>query len=119
MLKALKHCLRASSIRGDSCRMAPRLRHYVIRACNVCEWTDAALEAGVISPSCPWCHAPSRVVREEWLISIGDVRAQAAANGRVGGLKGGRARAERLSPTRRHEIAKQAAAVRGRHCVAG
>src|SRR5947209_16053030 len=114
MLKAIKHCLRASSIRGYTCRMAPRLRHYVIRACNVCEWTDAALEVGVISPACPWCHAPSRVVREEWLIPIRDVRAQAAANGRVGGLKGGRARAERLSPTRRREIARNAATVRWR-----
>lgn len=32
--------------------------------------------------------------------------------GRLGGLKGGRARAEKLSPKKRREIAKKAAAVR-------
>jgi hypothetical protein len=32
--------------------------------------------------------------------------------GRLGGLKGGKARAEKLSPTKRKEIAKKAAAAR-------
>lgn len=32
--------------------------------------------------------------------------------GRIGGLKGGRARAENLSPERRQEIAKKAAKIR-------
>ena len=36
----------------------------------------------------------------------------AVALGRLGGLKGGRARAEKLSPTRRVEIAKKAALAR-------
>lgn len=36
----------------------------------------------------------------------------AVALGRLGGLKGGKARAERLSPTRRVEIAKKAALAR-------
>lgn len=36
----------------------------------------------------------------------------AVALGRKGGLKGGRARAARMSPLRRSEIAKQAAAAR-------
>jgi len=37
---------------------------------------------------------------------------QARENGRLGGLKGGRTRAERLSPERRAEIAKKAARAR-------
>jgi hypothetical protein len=36
----------------------------------------------------------------------------AVALGRLGGLKGGRARAEKLSPARRKEIARKAAAGR-------
>jgi hypothetical protein len=36
----------------------------------------------------------------------------AVALGRLGGLKGGKARAEKLSPKRRKEIAKKAAAIR-------
>jgi len=36
----------------------------------------------------------------------------AVALGRLGGLKGGRARAEKLSAKRRHEIAKKAAVTR-------
>ena len=61
---------------------------------------------------CPWCHAPTRVVREEWLFNAVELTAQAAAFGRIGGMKGGRARAERLSPRRRREIARKAAAAR-------
>lgn len=37
---------------------------------------------------------------------------EAATLGRMGGLKGGRARAEKLSPERRAEIAAKAAAAR-------
>jgi hypothetical protein len=40
------------------------------------------------------------------------IKAAAAALGRKGGLKGGRARAESLSPEKRSEIAKKAAAKR-------
>ena len=36
----------------------------------------------------------------------------AVALGRLGGKKGGKARAAKLSPTRRHEIAKRAAQIR-------
>jgi hypothetical protein len=36
-------------------------------------------------------------------------------NGRLGGLKGGRTRAERLSPERRSEIARKAAQARWKH----
>lgn len=40
------------------------------------------------------------------------VRLAASAMGRKGGLKGGKARAKKLSPERRAEIAKKAAAAR-------
>jgi hypothetical protein len=51
-------------------------------------------------------------MREEWLFDAAEFRAQAAAFGRLGGMKGGRARAERLSSRRRSEIARMAAAAR-------
>lgn len=41
-----------------------------------------------------------------------DVKAAAAALGRLGGLKGGKARAEALTAKERSEIAKKAAAAR-------
>lgn len=41
-----------------------------------------------------------------------EVKAAAAALGRLGGLKGGKARAASLSPKKRSEIAKKAAAAR-------
>jgi hypothetical protein len=40
------------------------------------------------------------------------IKAAAAALGRMGGLKGGKARAASLSPKKRSEIAKKAAAAR-------
>ncbi|MFN8290266.1 MAG: hypothetical protein U0U70_08420 [Chitinophagaceae bacterium] len=43
---------------------------------------------------------------------IDEVKAAAAALGRLGGLKGGKARANSLSPKKRSEIAKKAAAAR-------
>lgn len=95
--------------------MGPTLRRFLTRACPVCEWTGAAVEvAGGETGDCPWCHAPAHIAREEWLLDAGELRAQAAAFGRIGGLKGGRARAERLSPSRRREIARKAAVARWR-----
>jgi len=41
-----------------------------------------------------------------------EIRLAAAALGRKGGLKGGKARAAKLTPKRRSEIAKKAAAAR-------
>ena len=43
---------------------------------------------------------------------IGDKNPAAVALGRLGGQKGGKARAEKLSPKKRSEIAKKAAAAR-------
>jgi hypothetical protein len=94
-------------------RAAPR--RYVTRVCAVCEWTGAAVEVSDLQiGDCPWCHAPARVVREEWLFDATELRAQAEAFGRQGGQKGGRARADRLTPRRRSEIARKAAAARWR-----
>lgn len=44
-----------------------------------------------------------------------EIRLAAAALGRKGGLKGGKARAKILSPERRREIAQKAAAARWGH----
>ena len=43
---------------------------------------------------------------------IGDKNPHAVALGRLGGKKGGRARADKLTPEQRREIAKKAAAAR-------
>lgn len=51
-----------------------------------------------------------RVVREA--TEPREEPSQARINGRNGGLKGGKARAEKLSPERRSEIAKKAAQAR-------
>jgi hypothetical protein len=89
-------------------------RRLVTRACAVCEWTGASVEVGRAPTDCPWCHAPTRVTREDWLFDAVELRAQAAAFGRMGGLEGGRIRAQRLSPRRRREIARHAALARWR-----
>lgn len=89
-------------------------RRVVTQHCAVCDWTGESVETGVADADCPLCHAPALMMREEWLVNRAEVRAQAAEFGRQGGLKGGRLRAERLSPTRRREIARKAAAARWR-----
>jgi hypothetical protein len=86
----------------------------VDRKCVVCEWTGTLQEAAdtpEIDGQCPACHAPTeRVrVRREWEHVPNE---HAAALGRLGGLKGGPARAAALSPKRRREIARAAAAAR-------
>jgi hypothetical protein len=91
-------------------RVAPR--RLISRQCAVCEWTGASVESGPPPSDCPWCHAPTRIVREDWLFDAAELHAQAAAFGRMGGLQGGRIRAERLSPARRREIARRAARAR-------
>jgi hypothetical protein len=95
--------------------MNPRPRQLVSRACALCEWEGAAVETSVQAVDCPWCHAPTRIVQVEWLTVRPDGKnPHAAALGRLGGLKGGRVRAERLSPARRREIARRAAEARWR-----
>src|SRR5437588_3605341 len=81
----------------------------VQRRCLVCEWEALQIESPGTEASCPWCHAPTdgtvilpRVPGVTW---VPDKNPFAAALGRLGGLKGGRARARRLTPRQRSMIA--------------
>jgi hypothetical protein len=95
-------------------RGGPRL---VERRCVVCEWRAEVTEHRGESVACPWCHAPTELVRvltpEASEVAPGK-NIHAAALGRLGGLKGGPARADALTATRRREIARKAARARWR-----
>jgi hypothetical protein len=88
----------------------------VRRRCLVCEFEDEREEpqgTDEIGPLCAQCHAPTE--RLEFLArrSVGEApNPHAAALGRLGGLKGGPARAQALSASRRREIARQGARAR-------
>jgi hypothetical protein len=85
----------------------------VMRRCLVCEWQDAMVEPAAADPDCPWCHAPTvRVAAPPAIPAPEGKNPHAAALGRLGGAKGGRARAEALTPTQRRRIASQAARAR-------
>ncbi len=86
----------------------------VARKCLVCEWEGIVQEPDdtpEIGTSCANCHAPTErvAIRRAW---IRPRNIHAAAMARLGAAKGGRARADALSPTRRHEIARAAALAR-------
>jgi hypothetical protein len=86
----------------------------VDRKCVVCEWTGTVqedAETPEIAGQCPTCHAPTERLRVRRLWEH-TPNVHAAALGRLGGLKGGPARAAALSPKRRREIARAAAAAR-------
>ena len=91
----------------------PRM-NLVRRRCLVCDAEQELLEPNVveqIGPGCRNCGAPTEriaLLREGLAIKS----AYAVALGRLGGLKGGRARAAVLSPQRRREIARAAATAR-------
>ena len=86
----------------------------VDRKCLVCEWTGSIKEpvdTPEIGGECPSCRAPTERLRVRRVVErIPNVHA--AALGRLGGLKGGPARAAALSPKRRREIARSAAVAR-------
>jgi hypothetical protein len=90
-------------------------RQLVTRRCRVCEWQGEGIEAADADTDCPWCHAPTRCVRT---VALAERRrplglsVHAAALGRRGGLKGGRARAAALPAARRRQIAQLAARAR-------
>jgi len=93
---------------------APPLLLDVDRKCVVCEWTGTVQEAAdtpEIAGQCPVCHAPTERLRVRRQMEKAP-NVHAAALGRLGGLKGGPARAAALSPKRRREIARAAAAAR-------
>jgi hypothetical protein len=90
----------------------------VTRKCLVCDFEERLTEpddTDVLGPPCSRCHAPS----ERTAVHARRVEAiarnpHAAALGRLGGLRGGAARAAALSPRRRREIARAAALARWR-----
>jgi hypothetical protein len=88
----------------------------VERTFLVCDWRGIAHEPAdtpELGVDCPSCHAPTE--RTRILASRSRVpNEHAVALGRLGGLKGGRARATALTPSRRREIACAAAIARWR-----
>lgn len=82
----------------------------VRRRCLVCDDVQDALEppdADAIGPACRSCRAPTE--RIEVLGSrLAAKNPHAAELGRLGGLKGGPARAKALTAERRQEIARRA-----------
>ena len=95
--------------------IADARRQLVTRRCRVCEWKGERVETTDADMDCPWCHAPTRRVNATALLErrrpLG-VSVHAAALGRRGGLKGGRARAAALPAQRRRQIAQMAARAR-------
>jgi hypothetical protein len=93
-----------------------KVRRLVDRRCAVCEWSGEVAETEGEALDCPWCHAPTQLVRVvgavEPMAIAHDKNPHAAALGRLGGLKGGRARAHALSAARRRELARKAARAR-------
>ena len=95
----------------------------VRRRCLVCDWIENASEpenTDSIGPPCSRCRAPSERIEiiSRRLEPIAR-NPHAAALGRLGGLKGGPARAAALSPRRRREIAKAGARARWRKDIPG
>jgi len=95
------------------------VRLLVQRKCRVCEWEAEQIEHPGADPDCPWCHAPTEILDALALptgLTLPGVaegkNPYAAALGRLGGQKGGQARARALSPKRRREIAQKAARAR-------
>lgn len=87
----------------------------VRRRCTLCEWEAELIERGLDQdPLCPWCFGPTaRAEIVGVVVPAGGTKNLAASSlGRLGGLKGGPARAQKLSPKRRREIASKAARAR-------
>ena len=88
----------------------------VRRRCLVCDYLEERVEpedTDLIGPPCARCHAPSErleVLHRRALPR--EPNPHAAALGRLGGLKGGPARAAALSARRRRAIARTAARAR-------
>jgi hypothetical protein len=100
-------------------RRGGRRRLLTLRRCRVCDWAAEVLEPeSDPDPACPLCFAPTSRVTAGQRVDFtatapaGSKNPHAAALGRLGGLKGGPARAAALSPARRKEIAREAARAR-------
>jgi hypothetical protein len=84
----------------------------VRRRCLVCEWEGTVVEpegTDEIGTPCESCHAPTERLEVVARRGLEPRNPHAAALGRLGGLKGGPARASALSPERRRQIALKAA----------
>jgi hypothetical protein len=88
----------------------------VERRCLVCDFVAQVAEpdgTDEIGPACTRCHAPTErtgIIARRTLAH--EPNPHAAALGRLGGLKGGPARAAALSAKRRRAIARAAARAR-------
>lgn len=90
----------------------------VRRRCLVCDFEDEREELHStfeIGAECGRCHAPTERTAVLGRRTVAaEPNPHAAALGRLGGLKGGPARARTLSVARRREIARAAALARWR-----
>jgi hypothetical protein len=90
----------------------------VRRRCLVCDFEDEREEPDTtfeIGGECVRCHAPTeRLTTLARRTVASEPNPHAAALGRLGGLKGGPARARILSAARRRDIARAAALSRWR-----
>ena len=87
----------------------------VSRRCPVCEWEGIVVVGSSNEEDCPQCHAPTAILTPvEDPPTASRKNPHAAALGRLGGVRGGKARAEALSAKRRKEIARNAALARWR-----
>ena len=88
---------------------------FVYRRCRMCDWEGQLAQTERTDPDCPVCHAPTEVLALLQPMSQTDSlhkNPHAAALGRLGGQRGGPARAAVLSPLRRRQIARKAALAR-------
>lgn len=86
------------------------------RRCLVCDWEETVTEpedTDVLGPPCMRCHAPTERLSAHNRRTVSVTRnPHAAALGRLGGLRGGPARAAVLTAKRRRDIARAAAQAR-------
>jgi hypothetical protein len=103
-------------VRSSTKRKPTAIVLTVSRRCLVCDWTGECTEpetTDLIGPLCAQCHAPTERVDVLARRTLDhEPNPHAAALGRLGGLKGGPARAATLSARRRREIARRAARTR-------
>jgi hypothetical protein len=86
------------------------------RRCLVCDWEERVTEpeeTDVLGPPCSRCHAPTeRIAVLARRLEAVARNLHAAALAQLGASRGGFARAARLTPKRRREIARAAALAR-------
>jgi hypothetical protein len=86
------------------------------RRCLVCDWeqlTSESEDTDVLGPPCDRCHAPTeRIEIVSRRVEPRGYNEHAAALARLGARRGGLARAARLTPKQRRDIARAAARAR-------